>query len=879
MVRKDHYKNIPPVVSESCCFSIVFQNKAKTIDLVAPSKEARNTWSSALDHIIKTYVTPYDSITSNDSSEIHSFLRKLFDLVDEKKNGYLTVKQVKDLLSRLSVQEEISSSNSALKSKTTKYSFDQFINIFDSIYKRQDLNDIFLQYSTNDLMNIDQLISFMVNIQGEKNFTKESAIELIGKLEGLNLTKNNSQGDLNKNNEGSLSSNNQLSTLSLKGFTKLMTSRELNSLRQECNSITHDMNQPLSHYFIATSHNTYLLSDQLIGASSGDAYIRALTSGCRSVELDVWDGEDGEPIIYHGHTLTSQILLRDVVEIISEHAFKTSKYPVILSIENHLSKEQESRMAEYFYFILGDKLLSEPLSDDETRWPSPEQLAGKIIIKGKKSPPKNDLTDSGDASNSDSSDNDEDDDDDEKKDKGGCLPQVKTPPKAKGKSTKSKVKEPASKDSSTATKAGETSQPSSPTKAGPSKGFTTPITAKGSIKPRTPKTPNTLEYVDELKKKSKPKEDMAAYTTDLDPELPHEEPIDPFESKIISQSTDATTTSTDVVVKDVKKSEDESKDEEKQDEDEEESTLQPTIMTVQLSNLIVYCVSKHFKSFEDSLSWKFYMMSSFSELKAAKLIEKDKNSFISYNLNHLSRIYPKGTRADSSNLPPTLYWSAGCQLVALNYQTNDKAIRTNRSLFKTNSSCGYLLKPLHLRGQSMFGATSAFHHELLSRCSSLPGSPIQAPTSPSFTSSSKDSFNLIIHIISGQFIPKFSTEKINYSPGEIIDPYVKVSIYGEPNTKKEYKTSVVHNNGLNPLWNNDEPFIFTIDVPDLAFISFKVKDSSNTGSNVTIGYYVIPVNQIKYGYRQIELEDSSGKSLFPSTLFVHISKKPFDTTN
>lgn len=38
--------------------------------------------------------------------------------------------------------------------------------------------------------------------------------------------------------------------------------------------------------------------------------------------MDCWDGSDGEPIVYHGHTLTSKILFKDVISTVKEYAFK-----------------------------------------------------------------------------------------------------------------------------------------------------------------------------------------------------------------------------------------------------------------------------------------------------------------------------------------------------------------------------------------------------------------------------------------------------------------------------------------------------------------------------------------------------------------------------
>lgn len=42
--------------------------------------------------------------------------------------------------------------------------------------------------------------------------------------------------------------------------------------------------------------------------------------------VDVWDGQQnsGGPIIFHGYTLTSKILLKDVIEAIKEYAFVAS---------------------------------------------------------------------------------------------------------------------------------------------------------------------------------------------------------------------------------------------------------------------------------------------------------------------------------------------------------------------------------------------------------------------------------------------------------------------------------------------------------------------------------------------------------------------------
>ena len=103
----------------------------------------------------------------------------------------------------------------------------------------------------------------------------------------------------------------QKSWLSFDGFARFMMDEANFAFVPElCTIDEHQMHHPLSYYYCNTSHNTYLTGHQLKGESSVELYRQVLMTGCRCIELDCWDGDDGNPMIYHGHTFTSKINFR-----------------------------------------------------------------------------------------------------------------------------------------------------------------------------------------------------------------------------------------------------------------------------------------------------------------------------------------------------------------------------------------------------------------------------------------------------------------------------------------------------------------------------------------------------------------------------------------
>ncbi|XP_029110896.1 1-phosphatidylinositol 4,5-bisphosphate phosphodiesterase gamma-1-like isoform X2 [Scleropages formosus] len=359
----------------SLCFIVLhgLEFRLKTLSVAAFSEEEVTMWITGLNFLIA------DTQRSSAPQHIDRWLKKQFDAMDRNREGSITAKDVKALLPQVNYRVP---NMRFLKDKLQEVearcelTFPHFVQLYRTLMfdaQRSIIEQLELSFP---LRNVDRPELCQISLYDFQKFLqldqKESWAADIGRVRDFML--------------GYLRGGAQLDpSLQLDEFLTFLFSKENAVCEPYPVAVSpEDMKRPLSQYWISSSHNTYLTGDQFSSESSLEAYARCLRMGCRCIELDCWDGPDDLPIIYHGHTLTSKIKFLDVLHTIKEHAFVTSEYPVILSIEDHCSVVQQRNMATHFKKVFGDLLLTKPVDVAADELPSPYQLRRKILIKHKK---------------------------------------------------------------------------------------------------------------------------------------------------------------------------------------------------------------------------------------------------------------------------------------------------------------------------------------------------------------------------------------------------------------------------------------------------------------------------------------------------------------
>ncbi|XP_047955534.1 phosphoinositide phospholipase C 6-like isoform X2 [Salvia hispanica] len=232
-----------------------------------------------------------------------------------------------------------------------------------------DVKEAFWRYSAGaQQMTAEQLLKFMVQHQEEYNCTAVDVAEIMRhvfhrrhhELEVMSLS------------------------FTLEDFFYFLFQDDLNGPINPL--VHHDMTAPLHHYFIYTGHNSYLTGNQLSSDCSETPIAKALENGVRGIELDLWPNSTKDSVhVLHGRTLTAPVPLFKCFKSIKEHAFVKSPYPVIITLEDHLTPDLQARVAEMAMRIFGDSLYC-PESGYAEDFPAVESLKYKIILSTK--PPK-----------------------------------------------------------------------------------------------------------------------------------------------------------------------------------------------------------------------------------------------------------------------------------------------------------------------------------------------------------------------------------------------------------------------------------------------------------------------------------------------------------
>ncbi|XP_075154817.1 no receptor potential A isoform X2 [Haematobia irritans] len=597
-----------------------------------------------------------------------------------------------------------------------QFTFDKFYALYHKICPRNDIEELFttITKGKSDVISLEQFIQFMNEKQRDPRMN-----EILYPLyEEKRCTEIINDYELNEDRK-------KAGELSMDGFKRYLMSDENCPVFLDRLEMYMDMEQPLAHYYINSSHNTYLSGRQIGGKSTVEMYRQTLLAGCRCVELDCWNGkgEDEEPIVTHGHAYCTEILYKDCIQAIADCAFVASSYPVILSFENHCNRAQQYKLAKYCDDFFGDLLLKEPLPDHPLEpglpLPPPCKLQRKIMIKNKR------------------------------------------------------------------------------------------------MKPEVEKVELEMWLKGELKTDDDPEEDATAVKPpEAAPPPPPEAPPEGAEGAPADGAA--------------------------AEGGEQPAAYSGSTTNVHpwLSSMVNYAQPIKFQGFDKAIEKNIaHNMSSFAESAGMNYLKQNAIDFVNYNKRQMSRIYPKGTRADSSNYMPQVFWNAGCQMVSLNFQTSDLPMQLNQGKFEYNGGCGYLLKPDFMRRSDKdFDpfADAPVDGVIAAQCS--------------------------VKIIAGQFL---SDKKVG--------TYVEVDMFGLPSdtVKKEFRTRLVPNNGLNPVYNED-PFVFRkVVLPDLAVLRFGVYEESGK----MIGQRILPLDGLQAGYRHVSLRTEANFPMSLPMLFVQVELK------
>ncbi|PNH30530.1 hypothetical protein BJF96_g6192 [Verticillium dahliae] len=372
-----------PESEEPRWFSILYavpdKSKSKMMHLIADDASVFYNWVTTLEAISKHRQDLMSSLMAFNDRAIRDYWRtemakQFADKPHSPDDEDLNFQGVQDVCRKLHIHASPSQLrakfHAADTTKTGRLNYFEFQTFVGYMKRRDDIRQVYLQTARAPEagLSLNEFYDFLRNVQGEDVDADLAGWEALY----LKFTRKFKPKDAPSDIFG----------MSDAAFAAYLTSTYNVPLAKEPKEYTLD--RPMNEYLISSSHNTYLLGRQVAGFSSVEGYIAALARGCRCVEVDCWDGADGQPTVNHGRTLTSSIGFQETMTTINKYAFVKTRYPLWISLEVHCNPQQQAIMARIIKETFGARLVTEPLDPASDKLPSPEELKERVLIKVKK---------------------------------------------------------------------------------------------------------------------------------------------------------------------------------------------------------------------------------------------------------------------------------------------------------------------------------------------------------------------------------------------------------------------------------------------------------------------------------------------------------------
>uniref|UniRef100_A0A672PC28 Phosphoinositide phospholipase C n=1 Tax=Sinocyclocheilus grahami TaxID=75366 RepID=A0A672PC28_SINGR len=319
------------------CFVILYgtEFRLKALSLAATSDEEMVMWVKGLTWLVS------DTLRSPTPLQIERWLRKQFYAVDRSREDRISCKDLKSMLCQVNyrvpnmkfLREKLP--DGELRNGDVSYS--HFAQLYRSLmFDAQKSVSHTLIERPEQKISLEDFQNFLIEHQKELWATDNNKVQEFM----LHYLKD----PLREIEQPYFHQDEFLTYLFSKENT--IWDVQLDQVRPE------DMNNPLSHYWISSSHNTGQVHTE---ASQGS--IKEVASSCCASGTEAG---------------------------FKKQTHESCHYPIILSIEDHCSIVQQRNMATYFKKVFGEMLLTKAVDISADGLPSPNQLKRKILIKHKK---------------------------------------------------------------------------------------------------------------------------------------------------------------------------------------------------------------------------------------------------------------------------------------------------------------------------------------------------------------------------------------------------------------------------------------------------------------------------------------------------------------